>query len=338
MAIKEIKREWSPSQCDYVKHYLLHWEKDVKDLPACCVGSRATVGETDHEYVCTECGWVRAEFVELAKIAPDILTDPDVKILYDPERTEIGESEFRDNTDIDVVYFPNVKVIQKYAFYGAQIKAAIFPNVETVYISCFKKCANLESVYMPKLVTNYADVFYGCTALTDATFPAWESLAKGGEFSSCSNLVNLHLPKVKDISYYSIQMCTALKMVDFPCLETLNGRAFQESALTTLILRNDKVCTLTTAFRNCPIASGTGYIYVPAALIEDYKTATNWSTYAAQIRAIEDWPEICGPDWEGHTGDVVIPSGKSLTLIDSAGGKWKLVVGTDGTLSTEAVS
>jgi hypothetical protein len=45
---------------------------------------------------------------------------------------------------------------------------------------------------------------------------------------------------------------------------------------------------------NTPIGKGTGYVYVPSALIETYKTATNWSTFAAQFRAIEDYPEICG--------------------------------------------
>jgi hypothetical protein len=50
----------------------------------------------------------------------------------------------------------------------------------------------------------------------------------------------------------------------------------------------------TNIFASTPIASGTGYIYVPAALVDSYKGATNWSTYAAQIRAIEDYPEITG--------------------------------------------
>ena len=48
------------------------------------------------------------------------------------------------------------------------------------------------------------------------------------------------------------------------------------------------------AFNMSPIASGTGYIYVPAALVDSYKAASNWSTYANQIRAIEDYPDICG--------------------------------------------
>jgi hypothetical protein len=64
--------------------------------------------------------------------------------------------------------------------------------------------------------------------------------------------------------------------------------------LETLILRGDTVCTLsaTNAFTSTKIASKTGYIYVPRALVDNYKAATNWSGY--QFRAIEDYPEICG--------------------------------------------
>ena len=37
------------------------------------------------------------------------------------------------------------------------------------------------------------------------------------------------------------------------------------------------------------IANGKGYIYVPRAMVDTLKSATNWSTYATQIRALEDY-------------------------------------------------
>lgn len=58
MAIKEIKREWNPCQLAYVKTFLLHTEEDLKHMPRCSVGSRATVSETDNEYVKTSDGWM----------------------------------------------------------------------------------------------------------------------------------------------------------------------------------------------------------------------------------------------------------------------------------------
>ena len=45
----------------------------------------------------------------------------------------------------------------------------------------------------------------------------------------------------------------------------------------------------TNAFSSTPIASGTGYIYVPRALVDSYKAASKWSTYANQFRALEDY-------------------------------------------------
>ena len=81
--------------------------------------------------------------------------------------------------------------------------------------------------------------------------------------------------------------------VDFPLATGIESYTFYNcSALTALILRNtEAVRTLsaTNALAKTPIASGTGYIYVPAALLDTYKAATNWTTYADQFRALETY-------------------------------------------------
>lgn len=79
--------------------------------------------------------------------------------------------------------------------------------------------------------------------------------------------------------------------------------------LVTLILRSETLVPLAsvTVFTQTPMASGTGYIYVPSDLVDSYKSATNWSAYADQIRAIEDYPEITGEDEDIIEG-TVIPS------------------------------
>ena len=76
--------------------------------------------------------------------------------------------------------------------------------------------------------------------------------------------------------------------------------AYCES-LSVVILRSTTMATLadTNAFESTPIADGTGYIYVPAELVDGYKE--NWSTYADQIRAIEDYPDICETETNGGT-------------------------------------
>lgn len=80
--------------------------------------------------------------------------------------------------------------------------------------------------------------------------------------------------------------------------------------LKALILAGDEtVCSLINqdAFYDTPIAplsnqpvpnnliaKREGYIYVPRALLEDYKTAPNWSFYADSFRAIEDYGGLEG--------------------------------------------
>ena len=95
----------------------------------------------------------------------------------------------------------------------------------------------------------------------------------------------------------SFMGCSNLAKIDFDVLEEMKDADFYQcSALTAVIIRSPAVCTMSdsNAFKLTPIASGTGYVYVPAALVGSYKAATNWSVYADQIRAIEDYPDICG--------------------------------------------
>ena len=120
---------------------------------------------------------------------------------------------------------------------------------------------------------------------------------KGVGFKQRKSLTNLHLPNVITVHNYTIGYCTSLKYVDFSSLTSIGVQSFaSNSKMDTFVLRTPTVCALSNvnAFISTPISKGTGYIYVPRALVDTYKTATNWSTYANQFRAIEDYPEICG--------------------------------------------
>lgn len=116
-------------------------------------------------------------------------------------------------------------------------------------------------------------------------------------FSNCAALTSVSFPAVTSIGTSAFHSCRQMTMVDFPVVSSIAGSTFYGCiALEALILRKaDGVCSLgNNAFTGTPIAEGNGYIYVPAAMVDSYKVATNWSTYAAKIRTIEDYPEICG--------------------------------------------
>lgn len=103
--------------------------------------------------------------------------------------------------------------------------------------------------------------------------------------------------RIATIGKYAFYGCTALVLVDVPNVTSIaENSLYGCSALTALILRGGTVCSLsnTNALTGSAIASGMGYAYVPSALVDSYKAATNWSTYADQIRAIEDYPDIAG--------------------------------------------
>ena len=136
-----------------------------------------------------------------------------------------------------------------------------------------------------------ASAFQSCSALTTVDFPAATSIGDSA-FQSCSSLTTVDFPVVTSIGNYAFQSCSSLTTVDFPVATSIGNYAFRScSALKSLLLRGNNVCTLsnTNAFNSTQINSGTGYIYVPSALIEQYKAATNWSTYADQFRALEDY-------------------------------------------------
>lgn len=118
----------------------------------------------------------------------------------------------------------------------------------------------------------------------------------------CKALKKVVFGAASSVGMLAFSNCTSLETADFYEAFTLQTRLFIScGALKALILRGRTVSALanTNAFEKSGIASGTGYIYVPAALVDSYKTAANWSTYANQIRAIEDYPEVCDPySWE----------------------------------------
>jgi hypothetical protein len=177
------------------------------------------------------------------------------------------------------------------------LKGIDFPNVATMGTYVCYQCTALEEVNLPNLTTigNYS--FYNCTSLLELDFPKVTSVGQNA-LRQCTSATSVNLPECVTLNSYAFQKCEALTKLDFPKVNWLGAQVFNGcSALTALIFRVNEVCTMSNAnniFASTPIASGTGYVYVPATLVESYKSATNWSAYASQIRAIEDYPDICG--------------------------------------------
>lgn len=141
----------------------------------------------------------------------------------------------------------------------------------------FSDCKQLERIKIDSVVTIGSCALQRCDALTSVCFP------------NCTT-----------VSATAFFFDKNLQVADFPKLTTFNGTQIFAycSKLETLIIRTETgICQLSSSsiFAQNPISRGTGYIYVPRSLIDTYKSATNWTVFANQFRAIEDYPDICDP-------------------------------------------
>ena len=133
--------------------------------------------------------------------------------------------------------------------------------------------------------------FSNCRELTVVDIPNVTS-TNNRPFEMCSALKELNIPKVLTLGDATFMGTSSLEKVDLPSVKTINKENFYNStSLKTLILRYNYYVTIgnTNALYNTPIANGDGYIYVPKGLLESYKTRTNWTIYADQFRALEDY-------------------------------------------------
>jgi hypothetical protein len=140
--------------------------------------------------------------------------------------------------------------------------------------------------------------FRNCEHLAVLDLPAAKSTASES-FRQCHALVGVKMPSMSSVGYMSFYSCWSLKTVDLPVVKNIADGAFGYcGSFKALVLRADAVCALggAWALEGTAIKKGTGYIYVPAALKEQYAQSTNWSVYAAQFRALEDYT-VDGTIW-----------------------------------------
>lgn len=132
--------------------------------------------------------------------------------------------------------------------------------------------------------------FYNCTSLETIDLPL-AKIIETRAFQYCYSLKSVKFPLVTGIGEAAFYYCTSLVTVDLPIMKKFNVATFFGcSALTSLVLRGN-FCTLAAlnALDGTQISNKKGYIYVPSALVDSYKSATNWSELANQFRALEDY-------------------------------------------------
>lgn len=232
-----------------------------------------------------------------------------------PNVTTVGDRAFNDATLLSSVSLPKATTIGTYAFSGDTALTSIsLPSATTIGGYAFHWCKNLETVSLPEATSIGGDgAFNDCTSLTDVNLPNATSIGNYA-FNECASLTDIYIPNAASIGNYAfnnafsagiieVPKCTSLGTYvagnfgaagfDFTKKVTIKANAFCNCFnLSTLILRSNELCPLssTSAFTNTPFTAGYGYIYVPADLVDTYKSGSNWSTYASRIKSLSSYP------------------------------------------------
>jgi len=150
------------------------------------------------------------------------------------------------------------------------------------------------TAYTSSTATKIADnAFYKAAALVSVDTTATSIGANAFNGATALKTVNLRSTGITTIAASAFNACTTLTTVDIAGIARLASNAFHIcNNLTALIIRGDSVATLSAvdALPTTPFTTGDGVIYVPGNLVDAYKAATNWSTFADRIYPIDAYP------------------------------------------------
>ena len=226
--------------------------------------------------------------------------------------TSIGSGMLQYCYSLASITIPNgVTSIGNYAFYGCcSLTSITTPDTATNFGNyVFHSCYSLTDVTIPDDMTSIGTgMFTYCESLSSVTIPDSTTSIGNQAFQYCYSLTNIIiLGRVTSIGDQAFQTCYSLSNIIIPDSVTSIGKqAFNSCRSLASITIPDSVTSIgDNAFKNCygvaeyhilptnPPTAGTTLfdgivsdciIYVPAASLEAYKTAENWSNYASYMK------------------------------------------------------
>lgn len=266
----------------------LYEEDDVQKIADAI---RTKTGKSDKMKV----GGMPTEISEIVGYTIDqILTGNGITKIASEAVTSLREGACWGMTDITSISLPNLTTCGSYTFSGcSSVNEISLPNLVSCKNYTFSACKSLTKLSLPNLTTCGNYVFSGCSKLTELSLP---------NLTTCDSyivtgtpLTKIVLPKLKIMPNSIFNQAKSLKFIDTPALQTVNGMycfTYCQCEMHWMLRQNTVIpMTSSAALSNSWFASSgkPAYIYVPSVLIDSYKTATNWATYADRFRALEDY-------------------------------------------------
>ena len=219
------------------------------------------------------------------------VTEGTIEIInLDNSASYVGSCALAYNMNIQTVNLPYATAVGSNAFQGCSLLTQVsLPMCSSIGVNAFYGCTSLSQVSLPMCSSIGNNVFGYCSSLSQVDLPMCSYIGSYA-FQSCSLLTQVSLPMCSFIEWYAFQDCSLLTQISLPMCSSIGWYAFRNcSSLSIITIGYSSVCSLggSTVFTNTQITSSTGSIYVPASLVDSYKSAKNWSYFSTQIFPIE---------------------------------------------------
>lgn len=165
-------------------------------------------------------------------------------------------------------------------------------NAQWYTFACMSNLEKIEITNLNIVATQFA---FCCPLLSCISLPACTDIREWA-FYSCKSLSSVNFPACTVVNAQAFAKCDSLSLASFPVCASIGYAAFMSCYnLLNLYLASTSLCALnySETFKSTPIDGYTtstggvyGSIFVPASLVDSYKSATNWATYADRITAI----------------------------------------------------
>ena len=204
-----------------------------------------------------------------------------------------AEGQFNvDGTTYDLstfggLYNWSTGIINRDAFRKNYSIQSIETNATSIGSYAFQSCYSLSQVSLPICSYIWGNVFEKCSSLSQVNLPMCSYIGTGA-LGYCKSLSQVRIPVCSYIGVTAFAYCISLSQLSLPVCSIIRDYAFIGcSSLNMITIRYSGVCSLgLNAFESTKITSSTGSIYVPASLVDAYKSAENWSVYSNIIYPI----------------------------------------------------
>lgn len=186
----------------------------------------------------------------------------------------------------------SVTSIGPYAFYRCSKleSVTLSENLTSISGDTFHDCTSLINIYIPNSVTSVGSyAFLGCSALSEVSIGSGVTTIGYAAFENCTSLISVVIPdNVTTIYDNAFQQCRGLESVEIGTgIKKINAAAFRYCYALENI--KCKATTPPTIAEDTFVGLGINpVIYVPMAVVDDYKAATYWSDLADIITGYEE--------------------------------------------------